>query len=46
MGTLNLRSLDPVNEFDSLGNDQDEFDLMAAIAIMEERLGEGITRLC
>ena len=45
MGSSNLPSLDPFNEFDPLGKEQDEYDLMAALSINEDRLEEGITEL-
>ena len=45
MGSSKLSSLDPFDEFDSLGKDQDKFDLMAALLINKDRLGEEIAEL-
>ena len=45
MGSSKLPSLDPFDEFDPLGKDQDEYDLMAALLINEDRLGEEIAEL-
>ena len=45
MGSSKLSSLDPFDEFDPLGKDQDKYDLMAAILINEDRLGEEIAEL-
>ena len=45
MGSSKFPSLDPFNEFDPLGKDQDEYDLMTALSINEDRLGEGIASL-
>ena len=39
MGSSELPSLDPFNEFDSLGKDQDEYDLMTALSIMKTDWG-------
>ena len=33
MGSSKLPSLDPFDEFDPLGKDQDEYNLMAALSI-------------
>ena len=45
MGSSKLRSLDPFDEFDPLGKDQDRYNLMAVLSIHENRLREGITKL-
>ena len=45
MGSSKLSSLDPFDEFDSLGKDQDKFELMAALLINKDRLGEEIAEL-
>ena len=45
IGSSKLPSLDPFDEFDPLGKDQDEYDLMAALLINEDRLGEEIAEL-
>ena len=37
MGSSKLPSLDPFDEFDPRGKDQDEYDLMAALLINEDR---------
>ena len=42
MGSSKLSSLDPFDEFDPLGKDQDKYDLLAALLINEDRLGEVI----
>ena len=44
MGRSKLPSIDPFDKLDSLGKDQDEYDLMDALSINEDRLGEGITK--
>ena len=46
MGSSKLPSLDPLDELDPLGKDQDKYDLMAVFLIIEDRFGEGITKLC
>ena len=40
-----LPSLDPFNQFDPLGKDQDKYNLMPALSIIEDKLGERITEL-
>ena len=39
-----LPSIDPFDKLDPLGKDQDEYDLMDALSINEDWLGEGITK--
>ena len=39
-----LPSIDPFDKLDPLGKNQDEYDLMDALSINEDRLGEGITK--
>ena len=45
LGSSKLPSLDPFDEVDPLGKNQDEYDLMAALSINEDRLVEGKTQL-
>ena len=45
MGSFKFPSLDSFDELDPPRNDQEEYDLMAALSIPEDRSGKGITEL-
>ena len=45
MGSSKLPSLVPFDELDPSRNDQEKYDLMAALSINEDRLGEEVNYL-
>ena len=45
MTNSKLPSLDPFDQFNPLGKEQDKYDLMATLSINEGSLGERITKL-
>ena len=45
MGSSKISFIDPFDELDPLGKDEDKYNLMNALSINEDRLGEGITEL-